>query len=501
MPAVVGQKTMSKTITGEWDSEVDVVVIGGGGAGMTAAVTAAETDESAEIAVLQKGSELGGITTIAMGSFAAATTWLQDEQNITDSVDAHFADIDQFIASYSAPQTRRVFLSYEGNLHEKDDRALRRTMVEAAPGVLAWLRDLGCQYAGPYAEHGHRVPRIYQIVPDTSAYADVLGEAMESHDVDLYYETPAFELITERGTVQGVRAQTTENEERTFRARRGVVMAAGSYVNNSEPRYQHRQRIDAQAISQTNTGDGHQIAAAVGAALENMDMEWLFLRFDAPLYTEPDFPSLIDEGAILVNGAGQRFVNELATYRQIFSSTYEQPNHQMYILFDDEIAQQFTEWPNYISTYGKDGKIWAYIDEYMETDVLASNPTLATVAETMDIDPEELTRTVTKYNDGVDVDGFTVDELGRHQYRAALDHPPYYLLGPVYPYAAITDGGIAIDTQMRALTPDGTPIKRLYAAGSVAGGLHRFGHGHHHAWTFTSGRIAGKSAVEADYTP
>jgi succinate dehydrogenase/fumarate reductase flavoprotein subunit len=480
-----------------WTEEADVVVVGGGGAGMAAAIAAAEADPDADVTVLQKLDHLGGSTTMAMGSFSAAGTALQEARGISDSTDAHFSDIDKFVDSHAGGAGRYFYIDFQGDLADKDNLELRRLLVENGGDTLEWLREQGCEYAGPYAESGHSVPRVHQIVPDTEAYADVLGDRMADLGVDVHYETEAYELVDEdEGGVSGVLARKRgRSNPLVVGARRGVVLATGDYINNRELREEHTTNADAPAINEENTGDGHLMASEVGAELVNMDIQEFFMRVGDPLYTNPEFPTMVQRGAILVNAAGRRFVNEASEYDQVFDATLRQEGRHMYIVFDHEIGRQFTSWPHHISTFGKEGKVWAYLDDYLETDVLRRADSPSALAEKAGLDPDTLAETVRRYNEGVDVDGVTMDEYGRERGRKPLTESPYYVLGPIHPYSVITDGGVAVNADLRVLREDGSTIDGLYAAGVAAGDVLLFGHGHHHCWTFTSGRLAGRTAA------
>lgn len=476
----------------------DVVIVGGGGAGMTAALSATEADESADVLILQKLDELGGATTMAMGSFSAAGTSLQAERGIPDSADAHFDDIDRCIAN------ARTSGRYRGEAYDEradprkhDDPELRRLLVEEAAETLAWLSDLGCEYAGPYLDPPNRVPRLHQVRPDTSAYRDVLGEQFAARDVEVLYRTEAYELIEEDGRIVGVLADRADRRTPVIvEAGEGVVLATGDLVHDDGLRGRHVDDPRAEGINHHNAGEGHELAAAVGARLVNMDVQLLALRLGDPLYTGPVVPSLVEAGAILTDGDGRRFVDETARYDQLFDAALEQADGVAYLAFDDDVAGQFTGWPNELSTYGKEGKPFAYLDDYLETEYLSRGATPAEAASGAGVDPDGLAETVAEYNKGVPDPNHEspIDRFGRRR-RSPLDSGPYYVFGPMHTNAVLTDGGVDVDTDLRVLDEDGTPIDGLYAAGAVAGGLLLAGHGHHHAWLFTSGRLVGRSVL------
>jgi len=481
-----------------WTHEADVVVVGGGGAGMAAALSAAESASNPEVLLVQKIAELGGSTTMSTGSFTAADTSLQRAAGIEDDPEIHFRDIDKIIAEYE--EAGYTTAGFAGDLLETDNRELRRVMVEEGGPTLEWLMEHGCEYAGPYRiDDGHSVPRSYQITPTTKAYADVLGPELAAGGVEVLYETEAYELVPDRenGAVRGLLAKRAgQTNPLIVKARRGVVLAAGDFVNNRELRETYTDDATSEPINHHNTGDGLLMARDLGAEWVNMEIQWTGLKLGDPLYTTPEVAELTDAGAILVNENGRRFVNELVDYDQLLRMTLRQPDERAYLVFDDGLGQAFNGWPNHISTFGQEGKAWGYLDDYRKTDVLYEAETVSELAATAGFPSDDLQSTVSEYNGGVYDERLddSLDRFGRED-GVELVESPFYALGPVHPHSVITDGGVAVDAEMNVRTEDDGAIPRLYAAGVMAGDVYLFGHGHHHNWVFTSGRRAGANAA------
>lgn len=475
-----------KTRKSGQSDNVDVVIVGGGGSGMAAALAAKEADSAASVVLLQQTDELGGTTSISIGSYTAAETTLQAEHGVEDSTEAHFTDIEKFI-SQSINSPRYLNLDRQGDLMDKDDLALRRLMVETGSDTLNWLREKGLKYNGPHPEPPHRVPRMHNVQPDTGAYADVLGSAIHEAGIDVRFETEATGLITDGNDLTGVRIANGD----IITVDRGLVLSTGSYVANEQLREEFTTNQHAPPINEHGAGAGHEMARKVGAELVNMDLQWLSFRFGQPLWTEPVIPDLVDAGAILVTDEGHRYVNERSDYDQLFESTIDPGGGRGYILFDSHVAEQFTEWPNYISTFP--GVAYGYLSDYADHHVLTEAAEPDALADSTGMHPKVLDRTIEAYNNAAI--GARVDQYGRKEFAKPIEKPPYYALGPFYPHSLITDGGIKVNSRLEALDSDGAPINRLYAAGDAAGGPLRLGHGHHHLWAFTSGRIAGREAV------
>jgi len=463
----------------------DVIVVGGGGTGMAAALSAAEA--GADVLLLEMADELGGTTAMAIGSYSVAETDMQADAGIEDSIDAHFTDIGKFV-DQAAESPRHVNLGRKGSLEGRDDLALRRVMVELGPNTFEWLQEKGLEYNGPHPEPPHRVPRMHNVQPSTDAYRDVLGGTVHDSDVDVRCGVTVETVLTEGGSVVGVR--TADGD--TYGARGGVVLATGGFVADEGLREEFTTDHTAPPVAEYGSGAGHRMAREVGAELINMDIQWLSFRVGEPLWTEPNVPALTDAGGVLVSPEGDRYVNELVDYDQLFTSTLEVAGGACYVVFDAGVAETFSSWPNYVSTFP--GAAYGYVDDYLETDYMtrADNPT--GLADDVGADPATLSEAIGAYNDAAE--GERVDRYGRTAFDGPLDSAPYYALGPVRPYSLITDGGVRVNTRLEALDADGSPIEGLYAAGDTAGGPLRMGHGHHHLWLFNSGRVAGREAAE-----
>ncbi|MDR9429923.1 MAG: FAD-dependent oxidoreductase [Natronomonas sp.] len=462
----------------------DVIVVGGGGAGMAAALSARETD--ADVLLLERTGELGGATAMSIGSYSATGTELQADAGIVDSVDAHIEDIGKFVQQ-ALESPRHLNLDRQGDLLAKDDLALRRSMVERGADTFEWLCEQGLRFEGPYPEPPHRVPRMHNVQPNTDAYAEVLGAAVREAGVDVRTDTPVAELVTDGDRVVGVRTDDAVVESRS-----GVVLATGGFVADRELRRTFTTDHHAPAVSEHGSGVGHRMARDAGAALRNMDLQWLSFRVGEPLWTEPNVPALTDAGAILVDGDGSRYVNELVDYDQLFSSMHLAADGACYLVFDADVAGAFSSWPDYVSTFP--GSAYAYVGDYAETKYLVSATDPAKLADEAGMDADTLTATLDQYNAAAT--GERIDRYGRTDFAGELRSAPYYALGSIHPYSLITDGGVAVNTRSEALDGDGAPIDGLYAVGDTAAGPLRLGHGHHHLWLFTSGRTAGREAAD-----
>ena len=495
-------------------SEYDVIIVGGGGSGLAAAVRALE--KGASVLVLEKQSQLGGTTGMAIGSFTANGTSMQRQAGIDDSADAHEEDAGKF----AIPE-----------IEEHSNNELRRFFLGQTSETLEWLRGMGLYFHGPNPEPPNRVPRMHNIVPNAKAYIAAFQSQIIKRKGTIVCSAPVLELLSNGKQITGVVASIA-GERKSISAKRGVVLAAGDYANSPEiiARFKGHQFKSIEGVNPKACGDGHLLAEQVGAQLLNMDITYgPELRFVPPpgdpfeqlLPTSgllaklmgrlvPFLPqtlinwrikrllltwqhpenSLFDDGAILVNSEGRRFCNEKdSPQREIAIS--EQPGKLAYILLDQRIAAHYSQWPHFISTAPKIA--YAYVDDYLKLrpDVSEEAPSLKELARQRNLNVEHLTAAVEQFNQYVT--GENTDSCGRTEDTHPLTGHRWVLLGPAKAYFTTTEGGVAINQRLQALNESGNTIPGLYAIGcNGLGGQVLWGHGLHIAWAITSGRLVGE---------
>jgi len=489
------------------NTDADLIVIGGGGSGLAAAVSAAE--EGLEVLVLEKRPQCGGTTGIAVGSFTGCATALQRARGIEDSVEAHLEDV----ARFARPE-----------LEARNHEALRRLFLSESAATLDWLSSLGIAFQGPNPEPPNRVPRMHNVVPGAQAYIATLQARLLRLGGRILCRSTAEELLRdERGRVVGVRAHTPEGEF-SFTARRGVALAAGDYSNSSEfiARHKGAPFSGIEGINPHATGDGHRLAEAAGARLVNMDVTYgPEIRFVAPekrsplgflptsgplarvvgrllplvpqalihavikrllvMWQHPE-DSLFEDGAILLNREGSRFCEErLSPEREIAIAA--QPGKECYLLLDAGLVERYSAWPHFISTAPRIA--YAYVGDYerLRPDVSLRGDSLRSLAEARGLPGEVVETAVAEYN---------------REASRPLRGGPWVLLGPAKAYFTTTEGSPEIDLGFRVLDTGGRPIPGLYAVGQNGiGGQILWGHGLKIGWAITSGRLLGKRLAGA----
>ena len=481
----------------------DVVVVGAGGSGLAAAIEAASA--GARVIVVEKNLSPGGTTAISVGSITATRTPHQLRKGIEDSPDEHAEDMAKINARRGAP----------------DNMQLRRVLTDNVSDTFRWLMDLGVEFIGPLPETPHRHSRMHCVLPTAKSYIARLTQRARALGIDIRCGFTAHSLATHGGNVVGVNGFDSEGRPVAIRAG-ATVLATGDFSGSAEmvERYVSRDAVKAIPLNPTNTGDGHRMALDLGARILNGQIALVSIRFLPPrrpsiMQSVPPMRSiarmmrvgyehlpervirpfvmsfmcsvlqpvkaLYEAGAILVNRDGRRFGDETG---DLALALAQQPGGAAFMLFDRRIAERFSRWPDFVST--APGAGYAYVPDYRRhrRDLWHQADTIEGLARSLGVPPAALRDTVSDYNKHVAT-----------AKRLSFSEAPFSVLGPLNTVLVFTDGGLAIDNDLRVLDAYDRPIPGLYAAGSVGqGGMILDGHGHHIGWAFTSGRIAGRHA-------
>lgn len=455
----------------EAEYSADVVVVGGGGAGLTAAIEAAEN--GASVILVEKMPMVGGNTLISGGEMAAPGNWLQEKESIEDSKDKFYNDI------------------LKGGDNENDPE-LVRVLADNATEDANWLKDeIGVTFEDYMLFFGgHSVKR--SLVPKDASGVELINKLSakaKELGVVTHVNTAANELVQKDGKVVAVKADY-DGKEITYNAANGVIMATGGFGSNLEMRVKNNPEMDEKILSTNSvgsTGDGITMAEKLGA--ETVDMQYI----QTYPTCDPEKGTLLYVGdvrlegrAILVNKEGKRFVEELERRDVISKAVVEQTGNVSY-MFWDEASMEASK------VNVKHKKEYDYL---IENGILVKADTIEEAAKFFDINAEELKNTVAKYNEyaanGKDL------EFNKRGELVAFTDGPYYIMKS-RPAIHHTMGGLKINTDAKVLDKDGNVIEGLFAAGEVTGDIHgtnRLG-SDAIADITVFGRIAGKNAAAA----
>ena len=454
--------TVTKEAGGEKtyeELETDIVIIGAGGAGMTAAINATQAGKN--VIVLEKMPYAGGNTTKATGGMNAAETHYQKEQGIEDSVA-------QFVED-----------TMKGG-HDINDKDLVTVMAKNSAKGIDWLDSIGAPLPKVSFSGGATNKRIHSPEDGSGVGAYLVTSFLRTMDelgIQVMYDTRATSLMTLDGTVVGVQA-SSDSANYTIRAK-AVILATGGFGNNEDMVVHYKPDLKGTVTTSAPgvTGDGILMAEAVGADLVDIDQIQLHPTVEqstSMLITE----GVRGDGAILVNQEGKRFINELLTRDVVSAGELAQPGSYAYIIFDQHL---------------RDGL--KAIEKYVSTGITVQGDTIEALAEQLDIDPATLADTLKTWNQYV-ADGKDPDFDRTTGMDADLSQAPYYAI-KIAPGIHHTMGGVKIDTSARVIDVNGKPIPGLFAAGEVTGGVHggnRIG-GNAVADIVVFGNVASQSAV------
>lgn len=411
----------------------DVLAIGGGGAGLTAAVRAGQF--GVKCVVIEKLAQLGGATAASQGNYAAVDPEKQVPQGIEDSI------------------MLQIQQTYQGG-DCKAKLDLVETMAYHALDGVHWLENLGVEFNEQMTTVvGAIWPRTHGAVGKGAAIIEKLKTAAEAYNTDIYMETTATELIVEDGRVVGCKAIGADGTNYEFHASLGVVMCTGGFGKNTEMLKKYNPNIPEGVVSMAHagaTGDGIIMGEAIGANLYGMEYIQMLTTSGAVL------TGASIEDVLYINAEGNRFVAEDSRRDMLCNAAFNQTGSVYYVLSDQSLVDR----------QGNQASVDAAVAEGK----VFKADTLEELAGIMGMSAENLTAAVADYN--ACVESNTPDSFGRYTFNHKLDTAPYYFSTALRPMILYTCGGLEINAAAQVLDAQGRPIPGFYAAGEVAGGLH-----------------------------
>lgn len=459
--------------------DADVCVVGGGGAGLTAAISAAQS--GAKVVVVEKCGITGGSTNVSEGALNAVDPERQEKQGIQDSIDTFYN------------------VTYEGG-HEKGNPELIHYLTDNALDSVHWLESLGVEFkpevgsaTGSLGQRSH-----YPATPSGNTYIRSFEQYIDDHSdqITILHETQAKELVMDGDKVVGVKAMHRGDKPVTVNAP-SVVIATGGFGANVE----YRQKVNTGVWSDVKLDDsigctnvkpcaqGEGLTLAEGAGAELIGLSDIQLH---PCGT-PGTGLMEDirtsgRNRIFVNKDGDRFVNEGAERDTLCKAIFAQPDSTYWIVVNKVRYPSETEPDNNGAT----------IQNMLALGHIVKGDTVEDLASQTGMDPQKLQASIDQYN--AVVSGQAEDPFGfqaNNTKDTQLTEGPWYACRKV-PTVHHTMGGIHIDVDTEAIKPDGTPVKGLYACGECTGGIHgsnRLG-GNAIADCITFGRAAGTHAAQ-----
>lgn len=450
--------------------DVDVVVVGSGGAGLSAAVEAGKA--GANVLVVEKAPKIGGNTMICGGGFNAVDPGRQEPMGIEDSTDLFFEQTMKGGDYKANPDLVRVLVdnAYDGVTFLEEYGMVWQKEVSTAPGGLYQRRHMpGNGALG--------VPMI-----------TALKNGCDQNNVQIMTDTHADEIIMTDDGAAGVICTGKTGNKVTINAK-SVVLATGGFGANVEMREKYNTlwpTLGEQVLT-TNvpgaTGDGIVMATKAGAQLVDMEYIQLFPYGDPQTGAMTGSIMKQPENAVYLNKEGKRFVNEYGRRDEVSAEILKQTDSIMYVVVDGKTYPDDDAPTDFGTTIG----------EEVEAGRSVKGNTIEELAEAMGMDPEVVKAEIDEYNAGVDANN---DKFGKTPMNR-IDTAPFFG-SPRTPVVHHTMGGIKINTNAEVVGEDGNVIPHLYAAGECTGGIHGTNRVGANALTdiVVFGRIAGQNAAK-----
>lgn len=458
-PAVNAFGALNFNINKTWD----VIVIGSGLAGLSAAIAAKE-NKATDVLIIEKSSLIGGHSRSSSGSFCAALPTNVDRNGVYDSP--------QLMA--------REIYEFGGKLGSME---LINILAEQSVNAYHWLASKGIKWSAPYIPVGASYPRGFHSNAPLSGfdYVHKLTTNARELGINFLFRREVMDLLTddERGSVCGVVIRDSYGTLKYLKAKT-VIIATGGFTDNPVMRRRYDPRLSSFLPSTANpfgrglltaTGDGIRMAQELGA--DTIDMEYIQTLF----YLGGRLLDYVG-GDIYLDSLGKRFINEGSSLKQISDTVFSLGLKEVWILTD----AQSHKGPNF--------------ENRIKNGIVNKCNSLEEVASLIRCPVENLRRTLERYN--TDAESNIDSEFGKTTVQQKIDRPPYFV-GKEKLGVHFCCGGLKFDRYARVLDTYEAPIPNLYVAGEAAGGIHgnnRMG-GCALVECVVFGRIAGTHAAKA----
>lgn len=430
-----GASANGYTDLNELKDQYDLVIVGAGGAGMTAALQAKEAGMNPVI--LEKMPVAGGNTIKSSSGMNASETKYQKANGIEDSNDKFFEE---------------TLKGGKGT----NDKELLRFFVDHSSEAIDWLDTKGIELSNLTITGGMSEKRTHRPA-DGSAIGGYLVDGLvrniREENIPLFVNADVTEILETDGTVDGVKVKLDDKETKDIKAG-AVVVTTGGFGANKEmlEEYDPELKDYVTTNQEGTTGDGIKMIEKLGGATVDMKE----IQIHPTVQQEKAYligEAVRGEGAILVSQEGTRFVDELGTRDKVSAAINALPEKSAYLIFDQGVRDRAKA-----------------IDFYDKQGFVVEGQTIEELAKKIDVPEAELNETLTAWNQ--EVAAKEDSQFGR---TTGMEHDlgtaPYYAI-KIAPGIHHTMGGVKINTQTEVLNKENEPIKGLYAAGEVTGGLH-----------------------------
>jgi len=472
------------------ENDADIIVVGAGLAGLSAAVDAASA--GARVLVIDMNSVFGGHG-IQSGGVAFVGSALQQELGYSDTPDQAYADWMAWTVDGHSEWTRFYAENSSSMLYD-------------------WLTGFGVRFDRIRPSHGNSVPRFHMTFRrGLNLTRPIFLEVLRYSNIDFRWNAVADHLTKDGDRIVGVEGLDYRTGSRFALRSEKVILATGGFQSNIDMvKANWRNDLPAPGpvysmSGQNSRGSGHRMAEEAGAALVNLDRQYNGYTIIPDVLGLDDERGFVGGNArsIWVNSAGERFVTELGIDRYVFEAVMRQQPEGHWSIYDADDTDGFRlGGPHFVSAETVDqDKIQRLAVE--NPDVTQKADTLGELAALIGVPADALETTVAGYNalvangESTDVDGLPPEDTPP---VFTIDTPPYYAT-KLYPMANKSAGGVSIDMQTRALDSSGTPVAGLYAAGEITGSAGMNGlnglDGMFTGPSILTGRVAGQAAAAA----